>query len=153
MRKLTHITIALTLAGFALPALAGPWPNVQTSRGKLFSAPAATVQKAADGAVYSGSEEGGYTLGLTFKNEEKEAPEFVRRIQVTDTSLAPAAAGGADRSFVYRNQATGWEMSQHAYTWKAGRFVMSDECDHAVRLVQGPTRDELDAAKKVSPGA
>lgn len=153
MRNLTHITVALALVGFTVPALAGSWPNLASSRGKLLAAPKVTIEKAADGAVYSGSEEGGSSLGAAFRNEEKEIPAFKRRVTVAGTTTAPAAAKGAVGNFVYRGEATGWEMTQHAYTWKGGRFAMSDDCDHAVRLVQGPTRDEVDATKKASPGA
>lgn len=48
---------------------------------------------------------------------------------------------------------TGWQLSQHKYVFAGGRLVMSDECDHTIRIVKAPTPGEIESVRQLSPGA
>ena len=132
MLKIVRLTFALAVAGIVIPFFA--------------------QAQSKDGFVYAGAEESGAQLQQYryFKNEEKEShPAW---LAPTASAKAPASLA-ANGGFTYRGDGTGWEVSPHKYVFSAGRLVMSDECDHAVRLVQGPTREEIDSARIQSPGA
>ena len=134
MLKIAKLTVALAIAGLAIPAFAQTQSN--------------------DGFMYSGAEESGYQLKQYryFKNEEKESPSVWRQAVPAVKAKAPAAQASAG-GFTYRGDGTGWEISPHKYVFSGGTLAMSDECDHAVRIVQGPTPAEVDAARNASPGA
>ena len=66
----------------------------------------------------------------------------------TASRESPKAIGG----FVYIGGEPGWTLAQHKFVLEGGRFVHSEECDHAIRTVKGPTPDETDSVKRFSPG-
>ncbi len=71
---------------------------------------------------------------------------------------APKAAQSSDVAtrprdgFEFIGGETGWQPSSHKLVWSGGRFVHSDECDHVIRTVQGPSTREIDRVRNASPG-
>jgi hypothetical protein len=65
------------------------------------------------------------------------------------TAGSPAAHAG----FEYVGGETGWQPAGHKFVRVGGAFVHSEECDHAIRVVAGPTPGEIERAKRLSPGA
>ena len=157
MLKLTRFAIALAVAGLVSPAFAGSWPNGPTSRGDLGGFFTKTLpslfSKGAPEPEVAGAP-GAVTLAQdrAFRNEEKERPTRSSR------SAAAIPVAAAENSNPSRNAFTegvgdsGWDLAQHKYIRSAGRFVHSQECDHAIRVVKGPTPAELEAVRAASPG-
>jgi hypothetical protein len=55
--------------------------------------------------------------------------------------------------FEYAGGEAGWQLSPHKFVWSEGRFVHSDECDHAIRTAKAPTPAELESTRALYPGA
>ena len=89
-----------------------------------------------------------------FRTEEgsiqKRAPAAYAPAQ---RAPASPAITGKGNGFEYVGGETGWQLIPHKLVWAAGRFAHSDECDHAVRIVKGPTAPEFDAVKKAYPAS
>lgn len=64
----------------------------------------------------------------------------------------PAAAPRAIPDFEFIGGEGGWQLSQHKYDFVAGKVVMSDECDHAIRVVKAPTLKEVEETRALYPG-
>jgi hypothetical protein len=67
--------------------------------------------------------------------------------------IAKARENRAVAGFEYVGGEAGWQLAQHKYEIMNGKLLMSDECDHAIRAAQAPTAEEIDAARRLSPGA
>ncbi len=70
----------------------------------------------------------------------------------------PVAQGTADSlaarsGFEFVGGETGWQPTGHKFIRVGGTFAHSQECDHAIRVVAAPTPDEIERAKRLSPGA
>ena len=113
MLKIAKLTVALAVAGLALPAFA-QWPKGPSQRPATPAAKSASVAKA---------------------------------------PVKSSASGLANGGFTYRGDGTGWEITPHKYVFSNGSLVMSDECDHVTRIVKGPTVQEVDSTRNLSPGA
>ena len=65
---------------------------------------------------------------------------------------APVSADGASavatgrilNGFEYTGGDAGWQVAQHRFVLRDGRFAHSEECDHQIRTVAKPTFDEID---------
>ena len=152
LNRTAQLTAAVAIALLALPAAAGSWPNIaprkaQQAGSSLVRAPA----KSFDGFV---AQEGENVASLEpvryFTNEEKETVYMPR---MANTAPAQDVATTYANGFEFIGGDGGWQPASHKYLWSAGRFAHSDECDHAIRVVRGPTPAEVDAAKNSSPGA
>ena len=158
MLKIAKLTVALAIAGLAIPAFA-QWPKGPSQRVNTPTATAPAVRAAqpqsVDGFVYAGAEESGYQVEQYryFRNEENERLATWRQPASTVKGNAPALATGAVSGFTYRGDGIGWEVAPHKYVFSAGGLAMSNECDHAVRIVKGPTPAEIDSGRVLSPGA
>lgn len=129
MFKPLHFAIALAVAGFTVPAFAGPWQSVATYHGSLFRTTAEAPHPATEA-----------TSG-TF---------------ATEKPAAPRVASKADRAFdgfTYAGEGTGWEPAQHKYVFTANGLAHSNDCDHRIRVVQGPTPSEVESTRTMSPGS
>jgi hypothetical protein len=126
MLKPISVAIALALAAFTAPAFAGSWPNVPTSRGTLLQSVPHPAQEATSG---------------TF--ETRQAKPF---------APAPRTAARAPDGFTFVGGDTGWEPANHKYVVTAQGLAHSNECDHMIRIVQGPTPAEVEATRSLSPG-
>jgi hypothetical protein len=69
------------------------------------------------------------------------------------TTAAAKPATAALAGFEQAGGDAGWQLVQHKYDFLDGKFTMSDECDHAVRIAQAPTPAEVESARRLSPGA
>ena len=121
MLKIAKLTVALAIAGLAIPAFA-QWPKGPSQRVNTAAASAvrgAQLPQSVDGFVYADAEKSGYRV----------------------------------RGFTYRGDGIGWEVAPHKYVFSAGGLAMSDECDHVVRIVKGPTPAEIESGRVLSPGA
>lgn len=152
MLKTTRLAAAVAIALLALPAAAGSWPNIaprkaQQAGSSLVRAPA----KSSDGFV---AEAGENVASLEpvryFTNEEKETVYMPR---LSSTAPAAKVAASYANGFEFVGGETGWQPAGHKFVLSAGRFAHSEECDHAIRVVSGPTPAEVDAARNRSPGA
>ena len=157
MLKIAKLTVALAIAGLAIPAFA-QWPKGPSQRVNTAAASAvrgAQLPQSVDGFVYAGAEESGYQVEQYryFRNEEKERHATWRQPASAVKGNAPALATGAINGFTYRGDGIGWEVAPHKYVFTAGGLAMSDECDHAVRIVKGPTPAEIESGRVLSPGA
>jgi hypothetical protein len=63
--------------------------------------------------------------------------------------VAAASPGG----FEYVGGDSGWQPAPHRLVWVAGRFVHSDECDHAIRTAEAATSRDIERMRTFSPGA
>ena len=69
-----------------------------------------------------------------------------------------AAVGKAGRAatldgFEYIGGDTGWQVAQHKYVLRGGRFAHSEECDHVLRAAAAaPTSGEIDRTRRLYPG-
>jgi len=52
-----------------------------------------------------------------------------------------------------RRRRDGRQPTGHKFIRVGGTFAHSQECDHAIRIVAAPTPDEIERAKRHSPGA
>lgn len=86
--------------------------------------------------------------GKSFTTEEKEKFSLFSRATEAARSTLPSIDG-----FEYVGGDTGWQLSQHKYVLAGGRFAHSEDCDHAIRTAKAPTLEEVDRARRSSPGA
>ena len=120
------LIIAVAVATLALPAAAGnSWPQVP-SRPTAKTAQLAPVQFSTARAPQS---------SVTASTATKDA----------------YAGNGAVNGFEYVGGDGGWQVVEHKYVLSNGRFVHSDECDHAIRSAQAVTPADVAATKM--PGA
>ena len=123
-----------------------------------FAAGVAAMLTSLAGVAGPGAAESSVDVGQTpfslgqlrvFKNEEKE------RVPV-GTAVAPATkaqtTGRSVNGWTYVGGEVGWQLTPHSLVWSGNRFVHSDECDHAIRVVQGPTASEIEEVRRLYPG-
>lgn len=149
MTRIGTITVAIALAAITLPAAAGSWPNVQTSRApaRFFTVippQAADGFAAGAGDEVSTLEQYRYVFG-------DEARALIASRRPANTGATSRVAAKPTDGFEYVGGEGGWEPSQHKYVWSAGGFAHTDECDHAIRTVRAPTLEDLEWARNVSP--
>ena len=145
MFKIRILIAAIAVATAALPAAADP--SDATSPGAVSSG-----DPDANSIQYRNA---GYTSGYArFKNEEKELWTAPRQQPIADGSSAKGVPAGSrvENGFEYVGGESGWQLAPHKLAWRAGRFVHSDDCDHVIRTVKGPTPAELEAVKSRSSG-
>ena len=145
--------IAAVIAALALPAAAGSWPNLPARKPAaakpLFSL-AAVPPQSRDGFV----EEAGDAVSSLEQYRYFSTEEYRGKGTIEYASEAPRAATTLSKGgFEYLGGDTGWQLSQHKYVRVAGKFVHSEECDHAVRTVKAPTAEDIEEARKAYPGA
>lgn len=150
--RTARIIFAATFAALALPAAAGSWPNLPvikpaTKTPSTWTAvppqsPAGFVEEAGD--AVSSLEQYRY-----FRGEEVRGNKPFAKATAPLEPQRNLSGGG----FEFIGGEGGWNLSQHKYVLVAGKLAHSQECDHAIRTVKAPTPEELEATKKVSPGA
>lgn len=148
-----RIILAATVAAIALPAAAGSWPNLPARKPAAAKAPAtwtAVPPQSRDGFV---EERGDAVSSLEqyryFATEEYRG-KAAFAAQAAPAEAQPSLSRGG---FEFVGGDTGWQLSQHKYVLSGGRFVHSDECDHAIRVVKAPTAQEIEAVRSAAPGA
>ena len=110
---------------------------------------AAPGERTADGFV-GGAEEAGYSLAqYRYFTTEEEGRGRQAFTQPRSALAAPAVRDG----FEFVAGETGSQPLQHKYVLRGARFVHSEECDHAIRMVGAPTPREIEAGRLFSPGA
>ena len=150
MLKTMRLISVAAVAALALPALAGSWPPIAPRKAPKAAAVAVTAStpRSLDGFEAIAGEPGSQLVNPTYA---------LSGGQLVRTDAAPAVAGteaptpAAGYEFV--GGETGWQISQHKYVFAGGRLAMSDECDHAIRVVKAPDPRDVDKARLQSPGA
>lgn len=144
MSKTLKLLAATAVAALAFPAAAGSWPN-------LTRTPAAQPAQASPDGFVTLEGEAMSTLEQYryFRNEENEKLFTARSIPLVE---APGAATRAVNGFEYVGGEAGWQVAQHKYVWSGGRFAHSDECDHVIRVVSGPTAQDREEAARLYSG-
>ena len=140
MLKTTRILIAVAIGALAVPALAGSWPNIPGSKAKWTAKPAVTAPRAEESSE-------GLAQYRYFPSEEFRGSKSF----AAGTAAKPATASVKD-GFEFVGGDAGWQLAQHKYVLSGGRFAHSEECDHARRTALAPTLEEVDAARRLSPG-
>lgn len=152
LNRTATLTAAVAIALLALPAAAGSWPNIAPRKAQQASAPLVRAPaQSIDGFVAEPGENVASLEPVRYFTKETSATASAARA-ATNTPVADAAATYVS-GFEFVGGETGWQPAVHKFVWSAGRFAHSDECDHAIRVVSGPTPAEIDAAKTRSPGA
>lgn len=151
LNRTAKLTIAVAIALLALPAAAGSWPNIAPRKAQAKVAQVTAPAKSIDGFVaLEGENLSTLEPVRYFTNEEKETvymPRVASNVPARD--IATSSVNG----FEYVGGETGWRPVGHKFIWSAGSFAHSEECDHAIRVVSGPTAAEVEATKALSPGA
>lgn len=78
---------------------------------------------------------------------------FTARTATPAPQAAQRIAPTAPKDFEFVAGETGSQPVSHKLVWIGGGFAHSDECDHAIRMVSGPTADEVESIRNMSPGA
>jgi hypothetical protein len=153
LNRTARLAAAIAFAMLALPATAGSWPATPgKAPAKGASLKVAQVHAATDQAINGFIAEPG-------ENVASLAPVRYFANDGKGTGYTPAAAQGTTGSgtaragFEFLGGETGWVPAGHKFVWVGGSFAHSEECDHAIRVVAGPTRDEIERASRLSPGA
>ena len=151
--RATTFVLAAAIAALALPAAAGSWPNLparKPAEAKPSTSIVAVPPQSRDGFVIGAGDE------ISSLEQYRYFPSEEYRGKAT-FSFGAAAAKAPDTlskgGFEFVGGDTGWQLSQHKYVLVGGKFAHSEECDHVIRMVKAPTAEELEAARKVSPGA
>lgn len=149
--RTTQLVAAVAIGLLALPAAAGSWPNISPRKPQAKVAQAPAPAKSLDGFI---AVEGESTSTLEparyFTTEEKD-PVYMPR--AAGKVLAQDVATSRVNGFEYFGGEAGWRPVGHKFVWSAGRFTHSEECDHAIRVVKGPTAAEIAATNALSPGS
>lgn len=152
MRVKTFV-LAAAIAALALPAAAGSWPNLPARK------PAAATPSTSIVAVPPQSRDG-FVMGAGDEISSLEqyryfpSEEYRGKAKFAFGAAAPSAADTLSKGgFEFVGGDTGWQLSQHKYVLAGGKFAHSEECDHVIRVVKAPTREEIETAKGLSPGA
>lgn len=152
LNRSAKLTLAVAIALLALPAAAGSWPNIapRKAQAKVIAQVPATA-KSLDGFIrLEGENMSTLEPVRYFRNEEKETvylPRVASNVPAQD--VATASVNG----FEYAGGEPGWRPVGHKFVWSAGSFAHSEECDHAIRVVMGPTAAEIAATNALSPGS
>lgn len=148
-----RLVAAAAIAMLALPAAAGSWPPTPPRKAPAKVAQAEVAQVNASEQAINGF------IAEPGENVASLAPVRYFANQGKQTVYTPSVAQGtadsrtARAGFEFVGGETGWQPTGHKFVWVAGNFAHSEECDHAIRVVRGPTPAEVDAAGRLSPGA
>lgn len=150
LNRTATLTAAVAIALMALPAAAGSWPNIaprkaQQAGSSLVRAPSMSI----DGFVAEAGENVASLEQVRYVNQKDIAG--MTRLASAVPAVEPATSYASGFEFV--GGETGWQPAVHKFVWSGGRFAHSDECDHVIRVVSGPTPAEIEAASAQSPGA
>lgn len=149
--RTAKLTAAVAIALLALPAAAGSWPNIAPRKPQARIAQVPAPAKTLDGFIVGEGESMSILEPARyFTNEEKETVYVPRQ---ASNLPAPDVATSRANGFEYVGGEAGWQPAGHKFVRRAGRFVHSEECDHAIRVVRGPTAAEMDATNAFSPGS
>lgn len=154
MLNLGRMTVAIAVAALALPAAAGSWPNIPARKAQAkaqvvaLQSPDGFVEAAGDAG--SSLEQYRYFPSEEFRGKKSFATSTVAISPVAQQIATPGRSVGG---FEFIGGEAGWQLAPHKFVWATNRFVMSDECDHVIRIVTGPTPVELETARQLSPGA
>lgn len=156
LNRTARLVAAVAVAMLALPADAGSWPPTPQRKAPAKVAQVELAQVDGSEPAINGfiAEPGENVASLApvryFTNEEKETvymPRVADRGVAASGSLTPRMSG-----FEFVGGETGWQPTGHKFVWAGGRFAHSEECDHAIRVVRGPTPADVDALRRLSPG-
>jgi len=78
------------------------------------------------------------------------APPAAAHAATVAPTIAPTATSDG---FQYIGGEAGWQLAQHHYVVRDGRFVHASDCDHEIRMVARPTPGEIDGMQGRYPGA
>jgi hypothetical protein len=149
--RTTQLVAAVAIALLALPAAAGSWPNIAPRKVQTKVAQVPAPAKSLGGFVaLEGENLSTLEPVRYFTNEEKESVYMPR---VASNLRAQGVAPSSVNGFEYVGGEPGWQPVGHKFLWSAGSFAHSEECDHAIRVVRGPTAAEMEATNALSPGA
>jgi hypothetical protein len=152
MLKTPATVTALVIAALSLPATAGSWPNLPAKKFQASIANAPVAATPATGYV-AGSEEGGWSLEqYRYFRDEDQPNQRARTPLATSAPSAATTASTSANGFQFVGGDTGWQPVGHTFVMKNGALAHSDQCDHMIRTVQGPTPAEVEAARSLSPG-
>ena len=73
-----------------------------------------------------------------------------KAVQAAQGALAQKSA--PPDGFEFIGGEAGWQPAQHKMERRAGRWVHSDECDHAIRAAQAAAPQAVDAAHRLYGG-
>ncbi len=153
LNRTAKLVAAVAVAMLALPAAAGSWPPTPPRKAPAKVAQVRLAQVDAPEQAINGfiAEPGENVASLApvryFTNEGKQTGYTPPLAQGT------ADARAARSGFEFVGGETGWQPTGHKFVWVGGSFAHSEDCDHAIRVVAGPTPAETDRAKSLSPGA
>lgn len=150
LNRTATLTAAVAIALLALPAAAGSWPNIaprkaQQAGSSLVRAPSTAI----DGFVAEAGENVASLEQVRYVNQK----DIAGITHVASAAPAAEPATSYANGFEFVGGETGWQPAVHKFVWSGGRFAHSDECDHVIRVVSGPTPAEIEAARARSPGA
>lgn len=147
MLQTGKLIAAIALATLAVPAMANLPASGRAADGNwLVTAPASV-----DGFVE--------TAGDAMASLEQYSYFFergaMRSVAPRSTGLLPAkrVAAASPGGFEYVGGDSGWQPAPHRLVWVSGRFVHSDECDHAIRTAEAATSRDIEQMRAFSPGA
>ena len=155
------LMIAVAVATLALPATAGnSWPQVPSKPVVKISQPApvkfttGSAPQSRGRFVSDGSEAGSSLEQYSYFRTEEGPSEtiYAPRLAIARAATKAVYSGkGAVNGFEYIGGDGGWQLAEHKYVLRDGRFAHSDECDHAIRSAQAVTPADVAATKM--PGA
>lgn len=154
MLKTLRLIGLAAAAALVLPALAGSWPPIASPKAKARAALATVPAKvattgAAAGTFAPAAGEAGWQL--VQPEYAYDNGRFVQR-NVAPTSTVALEAVGMVAGFEPAAGDAGWQLAQHKYDFVSGKFAMSEECDHAIRVVKAPTPAQLEQVRRLQSG-
>jgi hypothetical protein len=78
-----------------------------------------------------------------------EAPKIVTAAERTRNVTKPVVRDG----FEEIGGDAGWQLSQHRYVLKDGKFAHGDECDHVIRSASAVSAADIERNRVQSPGS
>lgn len=151
--RTARLVAAIAVAMMALPAAAGSWPPTPPRKAPAKAAQVRVAPIAASEQVINGF------IAEPGENVASLAPVRYFADAGQPTGHAPTVARGATdwraarAGFEFLGGEAGWQPSGHKFVWVGGSFAHSEDCDHAIHVVAGPTPTEIERAKRLSPGA
>ena len=151
MLKTMRLISVAAVAALALPALAASWPPIAPRKAPKAAAVSVTAQapRSIDGFEATAGEPGSQLAQPAYTLVGGK----LVRVDITPRTAIPTTEAPPVAGFDYVGGDAGWALSQHKYVFAGGRLAMSDECDHAVRIVKAATPAEIETARMLSPGA
>lgn len=148
MSKSAKLVAAVAITLMSLPAAAGSWPNIAPRKAKAVSTLVAAPQLSHDGFL---AEPGENVASLEQPRYFLDEPK--QRTSAPRMAASPRGTAAKLTGFEFVGGETGWQPAGHKYVWSAGAFAHTEDCDHAIRTVKGPTPADVDAVRRQSPGA